>query len=95
MTEMASSSISMRTCAEGQGPPRMCSLSASPVPTPKRKRPSSCTALVATAWARTAGWIRTVGQVTAVSTGSDTASARAPITFHTKGLWPWASFHGW
>jgi hypothetical protein len=42
-----------------------------------------------------AGWIRVVGQVTAVVTGSDTASDNAPITDHTNGLWPWASVHGW
>src|SRR5438874_406667 len=48
----------------------MCSLSASPVPTPSTNRPSSMTALVAAACATTAGWSRVVGQVTAVITGS-------------------------
>ena len=62
---------------------------------PRRKRPPVITELVAAACATTAGWIRTVGQVTAVSMGSDTASESAPITDHTNGLWPWASFHGW
>ena len=42
-----------------------------------------------------AGWMRNVGQVTAVVTGSDTASDSAPITDQTNGLLPWASFHGW
>ena len=42
-------------------------------------RPSSCTAAVAAAWAMTAGWIRTVGQVTAVVTGSEQAWEIAPI----------------
>lgn len=73
----------------------MCSLSASPLPTPSTKRPSSCTAAVADACAMTAGWIRMVGQVTAVLTGSDVASERAPITPHTNGLWPCSSFQGW
>jgi hypothetical protein len=73
----------------------MCSFSASPVPTPSRKRPSVITALVAAACATTAGWIRTVGQVTAVSTGRDTASDSAPITDHTNGLWPCSPFQGW
>lgn len=73
----------------------MCSFSASPVPTPSRKRPSVITALVAAACAVTTGCIRTVGQVTAVSMGSDTASDRAPITDHTNALCPCASFHGW
>lgn len=73
----------------------MCSLSASPLPTPRTNRPSVCTAAVAAAWAMTAGCTRMVGQVTAVVTGSDTTSDSAPITDHTSGLWPWASFHGW
>lgn len=73
----------------------MCSLRASPLPTPSRKRPSVITAVVAAAWAITAGCVRTVGQVTAVSTGSDTASESAPSTDQTNGLWPCASFHGW
>lgn len=66
-----------------------------PVPTPSRKRPSVITALVAAACATTAGWMRTVGQVTAVSTGRDTASDSAPITDHTNGLCPCSPFHGW
>ncbi|GAB7102652.1 hypothetical protein JCM4814A_09660 [Streptomyces phaeofaciens JCM 4814] len=63
-------------------------MSASPVPTPSRKRPPSCTALVSAAWAITAGWVRTSGQVTAVSTGHETAWDRAPITDHTKRALP-------
>ena len=73
----------------------MCSLSASPLPTPNVKRPSSRTALVAAAWASTAGWMRTVGQVTPVPTGRSVACAIAPITDQTNGLWPCSSFHGW
>ena len=63
----------------------MCSLSASPLPTPRLKRPSSSTALVAAAWAMIAGWMRTVGQVTPVVTGRSVACASAPITDHTNG----------
>ena len=42
-----------------------------------------------------AGWMRTVGHVTPVVTGSVVASARAPITDHTNALWPCSSFQGW
>ena len=73
----------------------MCSLSASPLPTPKTKRPSSWTAAVAAACAMIAGWIRMVGHVTAVDTGSDVTSESAPMTPQTNGLWPCSSFHGW
>jgi hypothetical protein len=73
----------------------MCSLSASPLPTPRWKRPWCSTWLVAAAWAMTAGWMRTVGQVTPVVTGSEVASASAPITDHTNALWPCSSFDGW
>ena len=70
-------------------------VSASPVPTPSRNPPGDITAPVAAACATTAGCVRTVGQVTAVPTGSDTASDSAPITDHTNGLCPCSSFHGW
>ena len=73
----------------------MCSLSASPEPTPSWKRPSWRIRLVAAAWAMIAGWVRTVGQVTPVVTGSAVASASAPIIDQTNGLWPCSSFHGW
>jgi hypothetical protein len=42
-----------------------------------------------------AGWIRNVGQVTAVVTDSDVTCDNAPITPHTNGLCPCSSFHGW
>ena len=42
-----------------------------------------------------AGWIRIVGQVTPVVTGSDVACASAPIVDHTNALWPCSSFQGW
>ena len=95
MRPIASSSISSRTSADGQCVPRTCSFRASPLPTPSTKRPSVCTAAVAAAWAITAGWMRTVGHVTAVVIGSDTVSDSAPIVPHTNGDWPCSSFHGW
>ena len=64
----------------------MCSLSASPLPTPRTKRPSSRTDEVAAACAMIAGWIRTVGQVTAVLIGSEVTCESAPITDQTNGL---------
>ena len=85
ITSIASSSIASRTSASGHVSPKMCSLSASPLPTPRLKRPSSSTADVAAAWAITAGWMRTVGQVTAVVIGSDTVSDSAPIVPQTNG----------
>jgi hypothetical protein len=39
--------------------------------------------------------MRTVGQVTAVVTGSLVACDSAPMTDQTKALWPCSSFHGW
>ncbi len=72
----------------------MCSLSASPLPTPSTNLPAVCTAAVAAAWAMIAGCVRIVGQVTAVVIGSETASDNAPITDHTNGACPCALFHG-
>ncbi len=93
---MASSSISRRTSADGHASPKMCSLSASPLPTPNSNRPGSITAEVAAAWAMTAGWMRMVGQVTAVTTfAREVTCERPPITDHTNGLLPCSSFHGW
>ena len=66
------------------------------MPTPNEKRPPSSTADVAAAWATTAGWMRTVGHVTAVVTRMPgTSAASAPITDHTNGLLPCSSTHGW
>ncbi len=73
----------------------MCSLSASPDPTPSVNRPPSISPLVAAAWAMIAGWIRTVGQVTAVVTGRSQTCERAPITLQTNGLLSCSLFHGW
>jgi len=67
----------------------MCSLRASPLPTPRQKgRSPSSTALVAAAWAMIAGWVRIVGQVTAVVTGRLHTCDSAPIIDQTKGLSP-------
>ena len=92
---MASSSISSRRSIDGHRDPVMCSFNASPDPTPRVKRPPVSTAQVAAACAMIAGWMRTVGQVTAVVIGSEHTCETAPITDQTKPLWPWASFHGW
>ena len=70
-------------------------MSASPLPSPSAKRPSSSTAEVAAACAMTAGWMRTVGQVTAVvSFICVVAWASAPIVDQTKPLCPCSSFQG-
>ena len=51
---------------------------------------------MAAAWAMIAGWMRIVGQVTAVVTFiAEVAWAIAPIVDHTNGLWPCLSFQGW
>jgi hypothetical protein len=74
----------------------MCSFSASPVPTPRKNRPGIMAAVVAAACAITAGWMRTVGQVTAVPTSiRSVAAAIAPSAVHTNGLWPCRCVHGW
>lgn len=86
MISTASSIISSRTSAVGNTSPVMCSLSASPVPIPSANLPSSRLALVAAACAMIIGWIRIVGQVTAVVTGRSHTCEIAPIIDHTNGL---------
>jgi len=67
----------------------MCSFSASPVPTPRKKRRGIITAAVAAACAITAGWMRVVGQVTAVPTSILLVTAAIPpSTAQTNGLCP-------
>ncbi len=95
ITSTASSSISSRSSADGQAVPRMCSFSASPLPTPSVNRPPVSSEDVAAAWAMIAGWVRSSGQVTAVVTGSEVAAEMAPITDQTKPLSPCSSSHGW
>jgi hypothetical protein len=66
-----------------------------PLPTPRRNRPWSSTEQVAAAWATIAGWMRTVGQVTAVVTSRLVVAPMPPMVVHTKGDCPWLSSHGW
>ena len=56
MTSTASNIRLMRSGASGQYWPTMCSLSASPLPTPSQCRPGYIAASVAEAWATIAGW---------------------------------------
>jgi hypothetical protein len=63
-----------------------CSVRASPLPTPSTKRPCNWAAAVAAACAMIAGWMRTVGQVSAVVTGSAVACESALMIPHTNGL---------
>ena len=66
------------------------------MPTPIAKRPSNRDCVVAAAWASTAGWMRTVGAVTAVVQRTRSVRAAiAPSTLQTNGAWPWSSSHGW
>ena len=65
------------------------------MPTPSRNRPCSIEDDVAAAWATIAGWIRSIGHVTAVVTSSPVVAAMPPITDHTNGDSPWLSIHGW
>ena len=67
----------------------MCSLIASPLPTPHASRPSASTAVVATAWARIARWIRNIGHMTPTARSMlFLAWAIAPSKLHTNGAWP-------
>ena len=96
ITAMASSSISWRISTAGQRWPRTCSFNASPVPTPRKKRPSKSCAVVAAAWATIAGCTRRIGQVTPVPTRTrSVAPATAPSTDQTKGLCPCSVVQGW
>jgi hypothetical protein len=96
MTSIASSSISRRTGVDGHWSPKTCSLSASPLPTPKKNRPGMRQPAVAAAWATRPGCMRTVGQVTPVpSRIRSVAVAMPPTTAHTKGLWPCSRIQGW
>ena len=50
---------------------------------------------MAAAWAITAGWMRTVGQVTPVATRCPVEAAMAPMTLQTNGLSPCRLVQGW
>ena len=53
-------------------------------------------ATVAAAWARIAGWIRTLRAVTPVPTVIRSVDAAIPPrTDQANGLWPWRSVQGW
>ena len=63
---------------------------------PHVKRSGSRLAVVAVAWARMAGWMRVVGQVTPTQTSiSSVTCETAPSTLQTNGECPWASIQGW
>ncbi len=95
MMSTASSSIAWRTSTRGHGSPRMCSLRFSPDPTPRKNRPGMRHSAVAAACAMIAGWMRTVGHVTAVPSRSvEVARAIPPMTAQTNGAWPCRSIHG-
>ena len=96
ITATASESIAARPSQSGHRSPRTCSFRFSPVPTPRKNRPGIRLAAVAAAWAMMAGWIRIVGQVTPVPMViRSVASAIAPRTPQTNGLWPCRSIQGW
>jgi hypothetical protein len=73
----------------------MCSLSASPEPSPSQCRPGYIAANVADAWATTAGWYRNVGAVTPGPKSPRVRSPTAVNTFHTNADCPCAGTHGW
>ncbi len=96
MISTASSNISRRTAGGGHRVPMTCSLSASPVPSPRKNRPSNSSDVVAAACAITAGWMRTIGHVTPTPTCMRSVlAAMPPSTLHTNGLCPCADTHGW
>lgn len=68
-----------------------------PTPKPKRGKPdfsSASAATLAVAWASTAGWMRSVGQVTAVYIRRSVTCAIAPRMVQTKGELPCSLFQG-
>ena len=66
------------------------------MPTPNQNRPGSMSPTVAAAWARIAGWIRTLSAVTPVPTVIRSVFAAMPPRMdQTNGLWPCLSIHGW
>ncbi len=74
----------------------MCSLRLSPDPRPRANRPGIIMAAVAAAWAMIPGCIRTVGQVTPVTSGSVAVTCEIPpITPQTNGLCPCVLVQGW
>ena len=71
----------------GHFAPVTCSFRFSPVPTPRKKRPSSIAADVAAACATMAGCVRMIGHVTPLPTRSvRVVAAIPPMTDQTNGL---------
>src|SRR5207237_8519137 len=79
----------------GQYPATTCSLSASPEPRPSQKRPGYIAAMVAAAWAITAGWYRKDGQVTPGPMSPLVCSAAATMNAQTKAALPCWGVQGW
>src|SRR5438094_7898084 len=73
----------------------MCSLSASPDPSPSQKRPGYRAAIVAAAWAMIAGCERNDGQVTPGPISPRVCSAAAVMNDQTKDALPCWGVHGW
>src|SRR3954463_11021666 len=73
----------------------MCSLSASPEPSPSQCRPGYIAASVAEACATIAGCQRKVGAVTPGPMSPVVRSPRAVSTFQTNAACPCAGTHGW
>ena len=86
MISMASNIWLMRSGASGQYSAMMCSLSASPLPSPSQCRPGYIAASVADAWATMAGCQRNVGAVTPGPMSPRVRSPRAASTFQTNAL---------
>ena len=84
-----------RASIAGQPAPTTCSLRFSPLPRPRVNRPSDNRSRVAAFWATTAGWYRSVGQVTYVASPTrSVAWATAPSTLQAYGACPCALSHG-
>ena len=73
----------------------MCSLSASPEPSPSQCRPGYIAASVADACATIAGCQRNVGAVTPGPMSPVVRSPSAVSTFQTNAACPCAGTHGW
>src|SRR5690554_4962946 len=95
ITSTASNIRLMRSAASGQYCPTMCSLSASPDPSPSQCLPGCMDARVADAWATIAGCHRLEGVVTPGPKSPVVRSARAASTLHTNDATPCAGTQGW
>ena len=95
MRSTASNMRSIRSGASGQYWATMCSLRASPEPIPSQCRPGNSAAVVAEAWATTAGCHRKLGVVTPGPRSPVVCSPIAARTLQTKGACPCSGVHGW